>query len=186
MTTAAPDSASHAASSTSSARGDGASAAPAESSAVADRRTLRYDSMAAILADVNAITAAPVRSLGRWTPAQNIDHVRRVITLSRQGGDVRVPFVFRLLGRLLKKRVLTSMPKAGFKIPSGADFFVPPDDITLDEALRLFRDEMTLADRPGAMTHPSPLLGPMSHDDWVELHCRHAELHFGFLVPDHG
>ena len=33
------------------------------------------------------------------------------------------------------------------------------------------------------MKHPSPVLGKLSHEQWEQLHCRHAELHLSFLHP---
>ena len=30
---------------------------------------------------------------------------------------------------------------------------------------------------------PNPVLGPLSIEEWNQLHCRHCELHLSFLVP---
>jgi hypothetical protein len=59
---------------------------------------------------------------------------------------------------------------------------VPDEDVTWEQALSELRETIDKAKRDG-MTHPSPVLGRMSNDDWVSLHCRHAELHFSFLHP---
>jgi hypothetical protein len=32
------------------------------------------------------------------------------------------------------------------------------------------------------MTAANPSMGPLSHEQWVEVHLRHAELHLSFLV----
>ena len=145
------------------------------------RRELRFGSLADILADAESLAAGPTRTLGSWTAAQNIDHVRRLIRVSHAGADFTVPWVFRLLGRLIKSRVLRSAFKPGMKtVPA----FEPPAEITMDEAIAAFREEIDLASRPGAMSRPSPFLGRMTHDDWERLHCRHAEHHFGFIIPE--
>ena len=34
------------------------------------------------------------------------------------------------------------------------------------------------------MSKPSPVFGPMTHEEWEQLHCRHAELHFSFIHKD--
>lgn len=155
-----------------------ATAAPAE------RRTLTFNSMSEILAEVERLAAGPIESLGDWTPAQNIDHVRRVVTTSLDGFDFAMPWPIRVFGKLLKGRTIAGGLRPGLKIPAAATAaFAPPEDITLDEALELFRRDVGRAITPGSMSQPSPLFGPMTHDDWERLHCRHAELHLGFLVP---
>jgi hypothetical protein len=34
------------------------------------------------------------------------------------------------------------------------------------------------------MTATSPVLGRLSHEQWVQFHCRHAEMHFSFMHPE--
>lgn len=149
-------------------------------------RTLRFTSLAEVLADAESFARGSARALGVWTPAQNVEHVRRLIAVSLDGSDVRMPIGYRLLGRvlgsrLLRGRALRSRLRPGFKAP---DAFQPPADVTLEQALADLRRDVDRASRPGAMTHASPLLGPLVHEEWERLHCRHAELHFGFVIPD--
>lgn len=160
--------------------------APAEPSPAAiasapqARRALRYETMADLLAEVESYHEAPVQSLGKWTPAQNIEHVRLLIHVSHAGTDFTMPLGLRLFARLMKPRLLRSGLKPGLKT---VELFEPRSDITLEEAIAAFREDVQIAAQPGAMSHPSPLLGPMSHEQWEQLHCRHAELHFSFIVP---
>jgi hypothetical protein len=35
-----------------------------------------------------------------------------------------------------------------------------------------------------APTAPSPILGTLTHEEWIAMHLRHAELHLGFLIPE--
>jgi len=145
-----------------------------------EKRSLRFETMQDILDDVEMLASGPVTSLGNWTPAQNIDHLRRVIRISHSGTDFKMPLPIRLLGKLLKRRFLKSPFKPGFKTVA---LFDPPDENTMQQAVVALREEIEAATRPGAMCHPSPLFGPMSHEQWEQLHCRHAELHLGFLLP---
>ena len=152
----------------------------ASAGAAADRRTLSFGSLDDILREVESLALAAPSSIGSWTPAQNIDHVRRLVRFSREGGAIRMPLVFRLLGRLMKSKYLTDRAKPGFKT---VDPFLPPEGVSLDDAVAAFREEIRLASRPGAMSQPSPFLGRMTHEQWEQLHCRHAELHLSFVVP---
>lgn len=144
------------------------------------RRKLHFHTMQDILDDVETLASGPVESLGKWTPAQNIDHIRRLIHIAHRGVDFKMPLPFRVIGKVFKGYFLKAPFRAGFKT---VDIFEPPAEITMQEAVEAFRAEMAIADRPGAMSHPSPLLGTMTHEQWVQLHCRHAELHLSFLVP---
>ena len=101
--------------------------------------------------------------------------------MSHAGADFTMPWAFRLLGRLDKSRVLRSAFEPGTKT---APAFQPAGDITKAEAIVAFREEIELASKPGAMSRPSPFVGTMSPDDWERMHCRHAEHHFGFIIPE--
>ncbi|MFK7962031.1 MAG: DUF1569 domain-containing protein [Phycisphaerales bacterium] len=165
-----------------------ASAAPAPpaSASTATRRTLTFGSLAEILADVEHLDGAgPLVGLGEWTPAQILDHVRRGMVVAREGAGFTMPLPMRVIGRVFKSYFLRNTFKAGIKMPSVArDTFAPAEHITWNEAASAFREEVAAASQPNAMTTPSPLLGPLSHHDWERLHCRHAELHFAFIVPE--
>lgn len=158
------------------------------SSSTATRRTLRFTSMAEILADVDQLAGSGrVVGLGTWSPAQVLDHVRRVMVMSREGVDFAMPLPLRVFGRVFKPLLLRNTLKPGIKIPKVAtEAFDPPKDLEWAPSVAAFREEIAAASRPGAMTAVSPLVGPLSHADWERLHCRHAELHFGFIVPESG
>lgn len=153
----------------------------------ASRREVTYASLLEVLEDLESLLDRPVASAGAWTPAQNIEHVRRLIAISRGAEDLRMPLPIRLLrpvlGRFLKGWMLGSRMRGGFRT---VDPLVPPADLTLDDALGAFRGEVALASRAGAMSAASPFLGAMTHEEWERLHCRHAELHFGNIVPAPG
>ena len=52
----------------------------------------------------------------------------------------------------------------------------------LDEGLEMFRRSIQRLEKtPPPM--PSPVFGPMTHDEWKRLAMRHAELHLSFFKP---
>jgi len=153
----------------------------------ADRRQLRFASLDDILADAEAVTAGGAVTpavTGNWTAAQNIHHVAFTVRISSRGADFRIPLPIRMVGRALKFVGVHTRPiKPGVNPPAKiAAAFAPPPDISIADAWQKLRDEITYAKEHG-MTHPSPLFGKLSHDDWIKAHCRHAELHFGFIRP---
>lgn len=153
---------------------------PQETAQPEARRELHFNTMQDILNKVESLASGPVTSLGKWTPAQNIDHIRRVIKIAHAGTEFKMPLLYRILGKVFKGYFLKSPFKAGLKT---VEIFEPLAEITMQEAVTAFREEMELAMRPGAMSQPSPLFGPMTHGQWEQLHCRHAELHLSFVLP---
>jgi hypothetical protein len=62
------------------------------------------------------------------------------------------------------------------RIPDGT---VGLDVLSTDEGLSRFRTAMQrLRDTPPTMNNP--VFGPLTHDQWVQLNLRHAELHLSF------
>ena len=82
----------------------------------------------------------------------------------------------------VRKRMLVAPMKPGVNLPRKFSFLVPESRTTWDEAVDRFRAVLTKLDTT-RMTHRSPVLGKLSHEQWVQLHCRHAEMHFSFMHP---
>ncbi|MEX2545983.1 MAG: DUF1569 domain-containing protein, partial [Phycisphaeraceae bacterium] len=61
----------------------------------------------------------------------------------------------------------------------------PPPEVSTEEGLARLRVAAERLNREPARA-PSPLLGQLSRREWDQLHCRHAELHLGFVVPGGG
>ncbi len=125
----------------------------------------------------------PVHALGNWQLGRAFEHLARSIEMALDGARFRASWYIRLLGPLFKKRMLTRPMPAGFRLPAYAGaVLIPEDECEMQEALRHLRSAVT---RSLATTHrhPSPVLGQLTPDEWDQLHCRHAELHFSFFIP---
>lgn len=153
----------------------------------AERRKLRFETLDDILVDVEVVTAGgaidpPVT--GNWTAAQNIYHVAFTVEMSNRGFDFSVPLPMKLVGRTLKLFKMHTKPiSPGINPPAKvAAAFAPPADVTIGDAVQKLRDEVAYAKAHG-MTHPSPLFGKLANDEWIQTHCRHAELHLSFIRP---
>ncbi|MEM7625694.1 MAG: DUF1569 domain-containing protein [Planctomycetota bacterium] len=151
----------------------------------ADRRKLHFDTLDEIVADAEAVTDGGETDptvTGNWTAAQIIYHVAFTIGMANRGIDLQIPLPMRLFGKTLKLFGMhTKTFNPGIKPPPKvAAAFAPPEGTTLDAAMQKLRDEVAYAKEHG-MTHPSPLFGRLTHDEWIQVNCRHAELHFGFI-----
>ncbi len=150
---------------------------------VTDRRRLSFTSLDDIQADVEALDGAAVRTTGNWTAAQIVQHVTDVITLSVDGFGFKMALPLRVLGRLLRSRALTKPMPPGFHVPEAMRARLPSDQLAFEQAVASLRQAIGRT-RSERMTKASPFLGAMTHEDWVNLHCRHAEMHFSFMHAD--
>ncbi len=174
---------------------------------VADRREVRFASLAELRADVERLRDAAgggggngggngsgdgsgdgdrsgsVQALGNWSLGQASQHLARFMVCSIDGFD-KAPFFLRPMGMMLQlfqgQKVLNQPPPPGFKIPSTLAFF---PDAEVDDAAGS-AELLAVIDRLLSGTecvHPSPLLGKLSPEQWTKLHLRHAELHLSFF-----
>ncbi len=145
------------------------------------RRTLSFKNLDDLVRDVQDVSKTGVNSTGNWSAAQNIEHVAAVIDASIDGFSFSVPLPIRILGRLIRGRTLKKGLSPGIKMPGSApDAFKPGPDTRLEDAAKHLADSVARANQQ-KMTAVSPIFGKLSHEQWVQLHCRHAEMHFSFL-----
>ena len=153
---------------------------------VKDRREIRFESLAELRVDVerlrDAAAGGSIQPLGNWSLGQASQHLARFMVCSIEGFD-KAPFFLRPMGRVLQllqgKKLLNKPPPPGFPIPSTLSFFPDADaDDSAASAELLAAIERVEQEK---CVQPSPLLGRLSHEQWVRLHCRHAELHLSFF-----
>ena len=88
----------------------------------------------------------------------------------------------RVLGStFFKPRLGKSQMKPGIKLPASASMLLPREEVPFDEGLALIRSQLARIDAGEKMTHDSPVLGAMTHEQWVLLHLDHCRMHMGFL-----
>jgi hypothetical protein len=149
---------------------------------VTDRRTVHYDSLQDLQRDAEQLAAGPVRMLGNKSYGQILRHLSIVMNGSIDGFPNRAPWFIRLIVRLMKKRILSKTMSAGFKLPADAEaaLWPPGPEVAegLEELHKAIRRLQTETKR-----EPSPFLGPLTREEWDQLHLRHAELHMSFVTP---
>ena len=159
---------------------------------VGKRRIVRLPRLDDLTAEVERITlaavAGKVRSLGNWSPAQAIWHIGKLIELSFDGFPFRYrrspKWAIRAI-RLLSWRWLIALAfRPGFRNPPEAAILEPDASLTLDVATAYFRQQIARIRGGERMTQECSIDGPYSHEQWVYIHLRHAELHLSFLALD--
>jgi len=152
-------------------------------SKVANRRPLHFQTIDDILRDVEDLNRGKVKGLGNWSSGQILRHLATVMNGSIDGMSMRLPWFIRLLGKMVKGRILRKGMTPGFQLKGPAAAELVPPETSWEEGLQRFRQAIHRL-QTEAKREPSPFLGAMTREEWDQLHCRHAELHLSFLVPE--
>lgn len=158
----------------------------------AKRRSLEFSDLESVLADLDAIEASldagTLEASGNWTPGQIFDHLGRFVAYSLDGLPAIVPAPVRWVMRLLLKRraVESSAPiPAGLKLRWQATVLLPDSGVDDRRALAFLRQQLArIVEGGDRMNQPSPLFGPMTHEQWLVLQRKHLALHLSFLHPN--
>ena len=151
--------------------------------AVQGRRALHFTSFEEIVADAEKLVASPdTKTLGNWPLDQLLTHLAAAINGSIDGIPGQSPWFIRLAARFIKGHVIKRGMSAGFKLPKAAEPRFFPSAASKDAALDMLRRAVVRVENE-RMTAPHPAFGRMTHEEWMKLHLRHAELHLSFAVP---
>lgn len=154
---------------------------------VVGRRVLQFHSIDEALADVDRLVeterAGRLKRLGNWTLGQLLGHLAVWAEFSYTGSPLKPPFFIKWILRLRKRSFFKGALPVGVKIPGLEGGTLGTDLLPTDEAhARLRRVFERL--KVEAPTVPNTIFGPLTHDEWIAINLRHAELHLGFLVPE--
>lgn len=153
---------------------------------VSGRRATHFPTIAMLSQDLDALERAQrqgrLRAVGNWVPGQIFAHLAAWIDFAYDGFPMKaMPLPVRLVGRMFLKRYLSKGMPAGMRLPGVemGTYAVAP--VPFDDGLARLREALTrLAQSPPLA--PSPMFGRLTHDQWKQLHLRHAELHLSFLT----
>ena len=127
---------------------------------------------------------------GGWTVGQCLDHCATLIESSYDGFDLKISWPLKLLGRLILKRVITkegAQIKPGIKLPARAGKLRPLENVSIEHGLEKMRHQLNRIELGERMTHPSPVFGKLTHQQWVGIHMSHCRMHMGFFkLPTRG
>jgi hypothetical protein len=157
---------------------------------VPNRRAVRLQTIEGLRAEVErvvaAVAAGRVRPLGNWSPAQVFWHLGQLIALSFDGFSWRYrrgpQWLTRTFRFLAWRWMIRLALRPGFRNPPEAAGVEPAATVTWEEAVAHLRGQIERIRRGERMTQESAVEGPYTHEQWVYIHLRHAELHLSFLA----
>lgn len=153
---------------------------------VTDRRPLRFDTPQQMWADIDRLAAADrlgtLRRSGNWTLGQNLGHLAAFVDYAYDGFPGRPPWIIRVILKPMKNKYIRKGLPSGVKIPGTAGGTWAIEAIPLEDGLERMRKAWDRLLKV-APSDPHPLFGKITHEEWKQLHLRHAELHLSFLHP---
>jgi Protein of unknown function (DUF1569) len=149
---------------------------------VEGRRTLHFQSLDDILADIERLNQGKVRAIGNWSPGQVLKHLTVPMTWCLDGAQLKGSWIIRLFGWFMKNRFLRNPMPAGFKLSDDFAKHLVPPETSWEDGLHAIRSAISRL-KAESQRHPSPFLGELTREQWDQLHCRHSELHLSFLTP---
>jgi hypothetical protein len=156
--------------------------------ATQSRRELRFQSIDDALSEADRLVAAEregrLACAGTWKLGQALGHLATWANFAQDGypADVRAPLPVRMILRLMRGMVLKKGMMPGVRIGKLPGGTVGLEEMDAEEGLRRFRAAMERL-RASPPTIPNPVLGPLTHEQWIQLNLRHAELHLSFQCP---
>ncbi|GAB4385177.1 MAG: DUF1569 domain-containing protein [Phycisphaerales bacterium] len=152
-----------------------------------ERRPLRLDSFDALRLEIDrierAVGSGSARTRGNWSVGQICQHVGKFLKCTMDGFETKAPWPVRALCTLcFKKKALGPDPMpSGFKLPKKAAFLLPDPDISDMEGIAYLRAQIERVLAGEQMTHPSPIFGPLTHEQWTTIQLKHAAMHLSFI-----
>ncbi len=150
-------------------------------------RMLDFRSVADLGRELDRIEEAchsgAVKPTGSWSVGQNCQHVAKFFSFALDGFDAPAPMPIRIIATLLfKKKAIGPGPMpSGIKLPAKASYMLPDPDVSDKDGIAFLRQQIQRIKNGEQFTHPSPIFGKLTHDQWMNIQLKHAAMHLGFL-----
>ena len=156
--------------------------------AAPQRRQLRFHSVDDAIREAERLAQAEregrLARAGNWSLGKTLGHLATWANFAHDGYPpaVHPPLPIRLVIRLMRGKILRDGMSPGMRIGRMPEGTLGLDELPTDEGLNRYRAALN---RLGgsAPTGASPVFGRLTHEQWIQLNLRHAELHLGFHVP---
>ena len=151
---------------------------------IPERESLHFANLDEALARANKLAdaerAGKLQMLGNWTLGQNFNHLASWVGYSFEGVPLKVPGILRVAMKLFMKNAALHKPMpAGSRIPGVEGGTLGAEPISTDDGLAKLTTNYDRL-KAGPPTIPHLLFGPLTHQEWIDQHLRHAELHLSF------
>src|SRR5262245_61721492 len=141
--------------------------APIETGKVTGRRTLHFETIDQMMAEVDRLVEAEraghLKRLGNWTFGQILGHLATWAEYGYTGSPLNPPFFIKWILRLRKHKFIWQPMAAGVKIPGVKGGTLGTEPMSTDEGLARFRRVMERLKKEPP-THPHNVFGQLKHE----------------------
>jgi hypothetical protein len=158
---------------------------PVNPKTVKGRRDLTFETFHDVVTDAEHLAAARnCRMPGNWSLPVLINHLTMTMHSSIDGFPSKAPFLIRLIGPLIKRSVVYGKKfSPGIKLPAEVIPAAFPPGNSAYEALADLKAAFSRA-LTERMEADHPAFGKMTHEEWLLMQLRHAEMHLSFALPE--
>ena len=147
-----------------------------------ERRNLRFHDLDQVLLDADALLAAGYERAGNWSLAQIAEHLATALEMSLDGFPRYLPWPISLPVRWIALGKLLRHERFRRRVPA-PKYLLPRDGSDDRAAVERFRSVIRRWQQHAELMKPSPIFGPLTREQWLEVHLWHCEHHFSFLLP---
>ncbi|MFK7770234.1 MAG: DUF1569 domain-containing protein [Mariniblastus sp.] len=149
-----------------------------------ERRQLAFNSLNDAVADVERLVQGKVRTTGKHTFGQIIEHLAR--THDMVTGKIvgpKMPWYIRMAMPFMRKKILNGPVTPGFKLPKNVeDFFWEKGDVDVQQALTHLKESVEYYNSNGPLP-VHPVFGEATREQIDSLNRQHCAMHLSFVHP---
>lgn len=149
-----------------------------------ERRNISFQSLEAAIADAEQLAGGEVRTTGKHSFGQILEHLARTHDMScGKVAGPKPPWYMRLMMPLVRGMIVKGPVKPGFKLPADAEaFFWPEEEVDVQTALQHLKESVSNYQATGPLA-VHPVFGKLSADKVDRLNCNHCAMHLSFVHP---
>ncbi len=144
------------------------------------RRSLDFTDFDAIQADVEKLLNGH-RTVGTWTLPEILSHLSKAMRLTMRGAKETPPPPTPEQDEQRKAFFETRQISAGRVLPTA--LLEPSSDHSAEEAVQTLKDVLERFRKYDGLFNAHPVMGPLTHDEWIQFHCVHCAHHLSFAHP---
>lgn len=152
---------------------------------VQGRRSLHFEKLQDLRDDLEVLANSPeVKTLGNWNFAQILKHLAVTTRYAYDGApDFKLPWYFKLMAPLMKKKFIYKPMKPGFILPQHMKRDLEPiPEVPLEDAFEEFQQVLD-AFQSTREFQKHAMFGTLTGDEWEQFILRHCEMHLSFAIP---
>lgn len=152
------------------------------------RRNLRFESLEAAIAEAESLVRleqqGKLTHIGQWTLGQALGHLATWANFPFDGypPEVHAPWFIRMILRAMRGTILKKGMMAGVKVGKVPGGTLGTEVIPAEEGLTRVKAAFARL-QANVPVVSNPAFGKLTHEEWIQLNIRHAELHLSFQIP---